>query len=69
MKALTFKNHSVVPFNNGDGKIWFTSEKLAELLSYADNRKITNLYNRHKDEFTACMSTLTKVIKYNKIII
>lgn len=66
MKALTFKNHSVVPFDNGDGKIWFTSEQLAELLGYADSKKIANLYNRHKDEFTACMSTLAKVRTCNE---
>ncbi|MFT4465042.1 MAG: BRO family protein [Sodalis sp. (in: enterobacteria)] len=66
MKTLTFKNHSVVPFDNGDGKIWFTSEQLAELLGYADSKKIANLYNRHKDEFTACMSTLAKVRTCNE---
>lgn len=63
MNELTFKDHHVVPFDNGDGKIWFTTEQLAELLGYADSKKVSNIYNRHKDEFTESMSTLTKVRK------
>ncbi|MFK3708666.1 hypothetical protein ACI2JR_27780 [Klebsiella sp. NPDC088457] len=58
---LTFKDHQVVPFDNGDGKIWFTSEQLAELLDYADSKKVANIYNRRKDEFTDSMSVILKV--------
>ncbi|SFN79195.1 hypothetical protein SAMN05216516_1271, partial [Izhakiella capsodis] len=47
MKELTFKNHSVVPFDNGDGKIWFTSANMAELLEYADEKSVNRLYNRN----------------------
>ncbi|MGT3291508.1 hypothetical protein [Yersinia enterocolitica] len=61
ISALTFRNHEVIPFNNGDGKIWFTSEQLANLLEYTDSKKVANLYNRHKDEFTECMSTVAKL--------
>lgn len=61
MKALTFKNHSIIPFDNGDGKIWLTSDMLAELLGYADRDKVLNLYYRHKDEFTPTMTTSAKV--------
>ncbi|MGV3346398.1 Bro-N domain-containing protein [Enterobacteriaceae bacterium LUAb1] len=61
MKELSFKNHSIVPFDNGDGKIWFTGEQLAELLGYANSNKVLNLYNRHADEFTDSMTTVTKV--------
>lgn len=63
---LTFKDHAVVPFDNGDGKIWFTTEALAGLLGYADAKKVSNIYNRHKDEFTESMSTLAKVRKCNE---
>jgi len=63
MNELTFNNHSVVPFDNGDGKIWFTGEQLAELLDYADSKKISNIYNRHKDEFTESMTCILKVRK------
>ncbi|WMV71671.1 BRO-N domain-containing protein [Xenorhabdus griffiniae] len=59
--ALTFKEHEIVPFDNKDGKIWFTGEHLAELLGYKDSKKVANLYSRHKDEFTESMSTIAKV--------
>lgn len=61
MKELTFKNHSVIPFDNGDGKIWFTGDQLAELLGYADSKKVSNIYNRHKEEFTDSMTDILKV--------
>ncbi|WP_323869450.1 BRO-N domain-containing protein [Xenorhabdus szentirmaii] len=59
--ALTFKEHEIVPFDNGDNKVWFTGEHLAELLGYKDSKKVANLYSRHKDEFTESMSTTAKV--------
>lgn len=60
---LTFQDRTVVPFDNGDGKIWFTTEALADLLGYANANKVSNIYNRHKDEFTDSMTTVTKVRK------
>ncbi|MDC9591729.1 BRO family protein [Xenorhabdus sp. XENO-10] len=60
-KALVFKEREVIPFDNGDGKIWFTAETLADLLGYTNSNKVLNLYKRHKDEFTESMTTLTKV--------
>lgn len=58
---LTFKDHAVVSFDNGDGKIWFTAELLADLLGYADEKQVNKIYHRHEDEFTDSMTTLTKV--------
>lgn len=58
---LTFKDHAVVPFDNGDGKIWFTYESLAELLGYSNAGKVSNIYKRHEDEFTDSMTIVTKV--------
>ncbi|MDO2771823.1 BRO family protein [Escherichia coli] len=66
MNELTFKNNTVIPFDNGDGKIWFTAEALADLLGYANSNKVSNIYNRHKDEFTDSMTIVTKVRKCNK---
>lgn len=60
---LTFKDHAVIPFDNGDGKIWFTTEALSDLLGYANANKVSNIYNRHKDEFTESMTVVTKVRK------
>ncbi|MDT8851692.1 hypothetical protein RN053_14415 [Pantoea dispersa] len=61
MNELIFNNHSVMPFDNDNGKIWFTGEQLAELLDYADSKKISNIYNRHKDEFTESVTCILNV--------
>ncbi len=66
MKALTFKKHSIVPFDNGDGKIWFTSADMAELLEYADEKSVNRLYNRNKNEFTDEISRVVSVTSRNK---
>lgn len=58
---LTFNDQAIVPFDNGDGKIWFTTEALAALLGYANAGKVSNIYIRHKDEFTESMTMMTKV--------
>lgn len=63
---LTFKGRSVVPFDNGDGKVWFTAEVLAELLGYADTKQVNKIFKRHEDEFTDSMTTLAKVTVSNK---
>jgi hypothetical protein len=64
--ALTFKEHEVVTFDNGDGKIWFTSANMAVLLEYADEKSVNRLYNRNKDEFTSEMSRVVTVTSRNK---
>jgi prophage antirepressor-like protein len=63
---LTFNGHAITSYDNGDARIWFTTEMLAELLGYANARKVSNIFNRHKDEFTESMTTLTKVRKCNE---
>ena len=63
MNELTFNNHSVVPFDNGDGKIWFTADHLAELLGYNDAKQVNKIYHRHEYEFTGSIKTRTKVAK------
>ncbi|WP_446470825.1 BRO-N domain-containing protein [Xenorhabdus stockiae] len=64
--ALTFKEHEIVPFDNKDGKIWFTGEQLAKLLGYADMKQVNKIYQRHKDEFTDTMTTVVKVTASDK---
>ncbi|WP_289992097.1 BRO-N domain-containing protein [Photorhabdus laumondii] len=66
MNTLTFKNHTIVPFDNKDGKIWFTGEQLAKLLGYADIKQVNKIYQRHKDEFTDTMTTVVKVTASEK---
>ncbi|MCC8466993.1 BRO-N domain-containing protein [Photorhabdus bodei] len=66
MNALTFKEHEIIPFDNKDGKIWFTGEQLAKLLGYADIKQVNKIYQRHKDEFTDTMTTVVKVTASEK---
>lgn len=63
---LTFKQHTIAPFDNGDGKIWFTSAHMAELLEYADEKSVNRLYNRNKSEFTDEMTRVVTVTSCNK---
>ncbi|MGJ0194565.1 BRO family protein [Pantoea sp. RRHST58] len=58
---LIFKEHAIVPFDNGDGKVWFTTEHIAELLGYNDPKHVNKIYQRHKDEFTDSMTTKVTV--------
>lgn len=64
---LTFKEHSVAPFDNGDGKIWFAAKQAATLLGYTNAKSIANLYNRNADEFTTSMSLVTHTVTSGKI--
>lgn len=61
-RELKFHDQVVIPFDNGDGKIWFTAKQAAGLLGYAQVKAITNLYNRNKDEFTEGMSQVINVM-------
>lgn len=60
-RELKFHDQVVIPYDNNDGKIWFTAESLATLLGYADKDKVLNLYYRHEDEFSPSMTTVAKV--------
>ncbi|MFS1582872.1 MAG: hypothetical protein ACL7AY_08695 [Candidatus Arsenophonus phytopathogenicus] len=64
--VLTFKTHNIVPFNNGDGKIWFTNKQLSILLEYKDESSITRIFNRNKDEFTNEMSGTVNLTESNE---
>ncbi|MDB6374486.1 hypothetical protein [Photorhabdus bodei] len=57
MSTLTFNNHTIVPFDNGDGKIWFTGKQMTKLLEYEDDKSVNKLYKRNKDEFSEDMTT------------
>lgn len=60
-RELKFHDQVVIPYDNGDGKIWFTADTLAGLLGYADKDKVLNLFYRHEDEFSPSMTTVAKV--------
>ncbi|EAS1876490.1 TPA: BRO-N domain-containing protein [Salmonella enterica subsp. enterica serovar Horsham] len=61
-RELEFHGQTIIPYDNGDGKIWFTAKQTAGLLGYAQVKAITNLYNRNKDEFTEGMSKVINVM-------
>lgn len=63
---LTFQEQTITTYDNGDSKIWFTADMLAGLLGYASVKQVNNIFQRHKDEFTESMSTMTKVMKCNE---
>lgn len=65
-KKLVFKDREVIPFDNRDGKIWFTGQHMAELLEYADAKSVNRLYNRNKDEFSSDMALVVNVTSCNK---
>ncbi|MBC8947206.1 MULTISPECIES: BRO-N domain-containing protein [Xenorhabdus] len=60
--VLTFKEKEVIPFDNGDGKIWFTGKQVAQLLDYSKTKSITNLYNANSDEFTPAMTEVITTV-------
>jgi prophage antirepressor-like protein len=66
ISELKFHDQVVIPFDNGDGKVWFTAEQLAKLLGYADVKQVNKIFQRHKEEFTESMTTLSKVTVSNK---
>lgn len=59
---LVFKGKEIVPFDNGDGKVWFSSTQMAGLLEYKKEKSVTNLYNANKDEFSDDMTMVTETM-------
>lgn len=59
---LVFKGKEIVPFDNGDGKVWFSSTQMASLLEYKKEKSVTNLYNANKDEFSDDMTMVTETM-------
>lgn len=54
--TLSFNNVDLTPVDNGDNQIWVTASELARALGYKRSDKVTQIYNRNEDEFTASMS-------------
>ncbi|MDC9596177.1 hypothetical protein PSI14_04655 [Xenorhabdus sp. XENO-2] len=59
--VLTFKEYEIVPFDNKDGKIWFTGKQMAELLDYAREDSVSRIYDRNKDEFSPDMTMVVNL--------
>ena len=58
--TLTFQNYTM-PILEKDGQIWVTSSDIANALGYKHPNRVSEMYNRHKDEFTAKMTELRKM--------
>lgn len=55
MNTLTFNNIDFKPVER-NGQIWLASSEIAKALGYSRTDKVSNLYNRNKDEFTHNMT-------------
>lgn len=55
MNTLTFNDVDFKPVER-NGQIWLTSSEIAKALGYSRTDKVSNLYNRNKDEFTHNMT-------------
>ncbi|EBP8729844.1 hypothetical protein AB616_26385, partial [Salmonella enterica] len=65
-RELEFHGQAIIPYDNGDGKIWFTAKQAAKLLGYANAKSVTNLYNSNADEFTPSMSQVIVTVTSGK---
>lgn len=65
-RELKFHDQVVIPYDNGDGKIWVTAKQAAKLLGYANAKSVTNLYNSNADEFTSSMSQVIVAVTSGK---
>lgn len=61
MNTLTFNEVNFNPVER-NGQIWLTSTEIAKALGYSRTDKISNLYNRNKDEFTPTMTLVIDLV-------
>ena len=64
--ALSFNNVDLVPVDNKDNQLWFTSNQLAEALGYKNAKSLNRIYNANSDEFTTKMTTTTASVVSSK---
>lgn len=57
VKFATFENTDLRIIER-DGQVWLTGADLSRALGYAKTTKVTDLYNRHKHEFSDGMTAL-----------
>jgi prophage antirepressor-like protein len=55
--ALTFNDVTLSPVQH-QGSLWIRAAELARALGYSDDRKVSIIYARHKDEFSNDMSVV-----------
>ncbi|MGC6299157.1 BRO family protein, partial [Pasteurella multocida] len=58
MTTLSFQNTSLSVINQNN-QIWFSALDIGKALGYSNGDiGVKNIYNRHQDEFTPCMTAL-----------
>ena len=55
--ALTFNGVNLSPISHKN-QTWLTSVELAKSLGYADEKSVSRIFTRNKDEFSGNMTTL-----------
>ncbi|NBI43956.1 hypothetical protein GVX76_10900, partial [[Haemophilus] felis] len=61
MTTLTFQTTTLSVINRNN-QIWFTTSEIGKALGYKNpNANIPQLYEKHKDEFTPCMTALIEM--------
>ena len=61
MTTLTFQNKTLSAINQHN-QIWLTVTEIGKALGYSDPFKsVKNIYDRHQDEFTPCMTSLVEM--------
>lgn len=58
--ALTFQSHTFSPVQRG-GQIWLRAAEIAEALGYSRADKVTQIYDRNRDEFSPAMTLNLKL--------
>lgn len=55
MNDLVFEDKTLALIER-DGRLWLKASDIARALGYARADKVSRIYDRHKDEFTNCMT-------------
>lgn len=58
--ALTFQSKTFDVVQRA-GQVWLRAAEIADALGYARSDKVTEIYNRHQDEFTPAMTQTLKL--------
>lgn len=61
MNNLTFESHPLDVIEH-DGRLWLKSADISRALGYARSDKLTQVYDRHKAEFTPSMTAVLQTL-------
>lgn len=61
MNSLTFENQPLQLIEH-DGRSWLRSSDIARALGYTRSDKLTQVYDRHQEEFSPSMTTIFQAL-------